>query len=318
MTANGWIQILLFAAIIFALTKPLGIYMFRVFEGDRQPLPRFFGPIERLIYRLCGVDPKEQQDWKAVYCCACSFSARVTLLVTYAIERLQHVLPLNPQNFGPVARGPRVQHCGELHDQYQLAGVRWRIDHELSHADGGACLAQLHLGGGRHRHRARPGARDHLSLAARQLQRRSATSGSILSGRLFTSCCLSRIPVDVGAGLSGSDPKLFVLRGSDDSGRRQADPGHGTGGVAGSHQRTRHQRRRILQRQQRPSVREPHSADEFHRDGADLRHSRGADLHVRPHGAGSEAGLGALCRDGGDVLHGRVGRVLLSRRTATR
>jgi K+-transporting ATPase ATPase A chain len=49
MTPNGWIQILLFALIIFALVKPLGIYMFRVFEGDKQPLPRFFGPIERWI-----------------------------------------------------------------------------------------------------------------------------------------------------------------------------------------------------------------------------------------------------------------------------
>ena len=60
MTANGWTQILLFALIVFLLVKPLGIYMFKVFEGDRQPLPRFFGLIERWIYRLCGVDPKEQ------------------------------------------------------------------------------------------------------------------------------------------------------------------------------------------------------------------------------------------------------------------
>ena len=64
MTINGWIQILLFGAIIFAVTKPLGNYMYRVFEGDRQPLPRLFGAIERLLYKLCGVDPKQQQDWK--------------------------------------------------------------------------------------------------------------------------------------------------------------------------------------------------------------------------------------------------------------
>jgi potassium-transporting ATPase potassium-binding subunit len=101
MTANGWIQILLFAAIIFALTKPLGSYMFRVFEGDRQPLPRFFGPIERFLCRLCGVDPREQQTWKAYTVGMLIFSG-ITLLVTYGIERLQHVLPLNPQNFGPV------------------------------------------------------------------------------------------------------------------------------------------------------------------------------------------------------------------------
>ncbi|HKA33529.1 MAG TPA: potassium-transporting ATPase subunit KdpA, partial [Candidatus Binatia bacterium] len=102
MTLNGWLQILFFSALILAITKPLGVYMFRVFEGDRQPLPRFFGPIERLLYRLCGVDPRQGQDWKAYTLELLIFSA-VTLLVTYAIQRLQQILPLNPQSFGPVA-----------------------------------------------------------------------------------------------------------------------------------------------------------------------------------------------------------------------
>jgi K+-transporting ATPase ATPase A chain len=101
VTVNGWTQILLFAAIVFGITKPLGSYMFRVFEGDRQPLPRLFGPIERLLYRLCGVDPKQGQDWKA-YAVAMLVFSGITLILTYAIQRLQHILPLNPQNFGPV------------------------------------------------------------------------------------------------------------------------------------------------------------------------------------------------------------------------
>src|SRR5215813_4655562 len=101
MSVNGWLQILIFFLVILAVTKPLGIYMFRVFEGDQQPLPRFFGPIERGIYRLCGVDPKEQQTWTQYTLALLLFSA-ITLLVTYAIERLQHGLPLNPQQFGPV------------------------------------------------------------------------------------------------------------------------------------------------------------------------------------------------------------------------
>ncbi|HEY1233616.1 MAG TPA: potassium-transporting ATPase subunit KdpA [Candidatus Binatia bacterium] len=102
MTVNGWVQILIFVLIILAMTKPLGIYMFRVFEGDKQPLVRLFGAMERLLYRLSGVDPKEQQDWKQYTLAVLIFSA-MTLLVTYGIERLQHVLPLNLQNFGPVA-----------------------------------------------------------------------------------------------------------------------------------------------------------------------------------------------------------------------
>jgi K+-transporting ATPase ATPase A chain len=102
MTVNGWIQILLFAVVILAITKPLGIYMFRVFEGDGQPAPRFFGSIERWLYRLSGADSQEQQTWREYTVAMLSFSA-VTLLITYAIQRLQHVLPLNPQNLGPVS-----------------------------------------------------------------------------------------------------------------------------------------------------------------------------------------------------------------------
>jgi potassium-transporting ATPase potassium-binding subunit len=102
MTLIGWLQIIIFAMAVFIFTKPIGIYMFRTFEGDRQPLPRFFGSIEHWIYRLCGVDPKEQQDWKQYALALLVFSA-ITLLVTYAIERLQQVLPLNPQNLGPVS-----------------------------------------------------------------------------------------------------------------------------------------------------------------------------------------------------------------------
>jgi K+-transporting ATPase ATPase A chain len=101
MTTIGWIQILLFSFVVFAVTKPIGIYMFRTFEGGQQPLPRFFGPIERWTYKLCGVDPKEQQDWKQYAVAMLLFSA-ITMLVTYAIERLQHILPLNPAKLGPV------------------------------------------------------------------------------------------------------------------------------------------------------------------------------------------------------------------------
>ena len=121
MTANGWIQILLFAAIIFAITKPLGSYMFRVFEGDRQPLPHLFGAINVALQALrryhrsassarssdCSTSfaaliQSSHQDWKQYTVAMLVFSA-LTLLVTYGIQRLQHVLPLNPQNFGPVA-----------------------------------------------------------------------------------------------------------------------------------------------------------------------------------------------------------------------
>ena len=101
MTAIGWIQIGVFFLVVLALTKPLGSFMFRVFEGDKQPLPAVFGRAERFLYRLCGVDPTKEQTWPVYAFSLLAFSL-FGLLVTYGIERLQHVLPLNPQKLGPV------------------------------------------------------------------------------------------------------------------------------------------------------------------------------------------------------------------------
>jgi K+-transporting ATPase ATPase A chain len=101
MTFIGWAQILVYALVILALTKPLGVYMFRVFEGERQPLRRLFGPIERATYRLCGVDPRVEQTWSQYTVALLVFSA-FGVLVTYAIQRLQGVLPFNPQSLAAV------------------------------------------------------------------------------------------------------------------------------------------------------------------------------------------------------------------------
>jgi len=100
MTFNGWLQIAVFAAIIFALTKPVGLYLYRVYEG-KPLLPRF----ERALYRVCGVDAEREQSWKEYTVSMLLFSA-VGVLVSYVLLRLQHVLPLNPQKFGPV--GPEL------------------------------------------------------------------------------------------------------------------------------------------------------------------------------------------------------------------
>jgi potassium-transporting ATPase potassium-binding subunit len=102
MTANGWLQILIYCAAILAVTKPLGVYMYRVYEGDRQPLPRFFGPVERFLYRACGIDPTREQDWKEYTLALLVFSA-IGVLVTYFIQRFQDVLPLNPQGLAGVS-----------------------------------------------------------------------------------------------------------------------------------------------------------------------------------------------------------------------
>ena len=95
MTANGWIQIAVFALIVFVITRPLGGYMTKVFEGGRTFLSPLLRPLERLIYRLCGVAEDEDQHW-TVYAVAMLLFSLVGFVILYALQRLQAVLPFNP------------------------------------------------------------------------------------------------------------------------------------------------------------------------------------------------------------------------------
>jgi K+-transporting ATPase ATPase A chain len=104
MTAAGWIQLAVFSAVVLALTKPLGGYLHRVFEGERQPLPRVLGPVERALVRLCGVDARKEQTWLQYAGALLAFSL-FSVLAVYAIQRVQGVLPWNPQKFGAVEPG---------------------------------------------------------------------------------------------------------------------------------------------------------------------------------------------------------------------
>src|SRR5215469_7865294 len=101
MTGAAWGQLALFSGLVLLTTKPLGAYMARGFEGERRPLPRLFGPIERFLFRLSGVDPSGEQTWVGYAGSVLALSI-FSLLVTYAILRLQQLLPLNPQKFAAV------------------------------------------------------------------------------------------------------------------------------------------------------------------------------------------------------------------------
>ena len=102
MTANGWFQIAMFLGLILAITKPIGAFMARVFGGERTFLDPVMRPIERLLYRLTGVDEKHEMRWTEYAFTMLLFSG-VTMLVLYLIERVQQVLPWNPQHFAAVA-----------------------------------------------------------------------------------------------------------------------------------------------------------------------------------------------------------------------
>ena len=101
MTLNGWLQILLFVVVVAALVKPLGFFLTRLMSGQRTFLSPVFGPIERGFYRLSGVKPEADQHWTAYAGAMLAFNLAGFLLL-YALMRFQDVLPLNPQEFGPV------------------------------------------------------------------------------------------------------------------------------------------------------------------------------------------------------------------------
>jgi K+-transporting ATPase ATPase A chain len=103
MTVNGWIQILLFLVLIFAVTKPLGVFMTRVFNRERTFLDPLARPVERLLYRVTGVDENHEMRWTE-YAVAMLMFSGVSMLLLYLIERVQQWLPWNPQKFGAVAQ----------------------------------------------------------------------------------------------------------------------------------------------------------------------------------------------------------------------
>jgi K+-transporting ATPase ATPase A chain len=102
VSAFGLVQVGLYLLVLVALVHPLGRYMARVYEGERTWLSPLLSPLERLVYRVAGVDPRSEQDWKQYALAALLFNL-VGLLVLYLLQRLQGVLPLNPQGFGAVA-----------------------------------------------------------------------------------------------------------------------------------------------------------------------------------------------------------------------
>src|ERR1700676_2171334 len=103
MTANGWLQILLLLALVFSITKPLGIFMTRVFNREKTFLDPFLRPVERLVYRLTGVDDQHEMRWTE-YAVAMLLFSGVSMALLYLIQRTQQWQghSLNPQNLANV------------------------------------------------------------------------------------------------------------------------------------------------------------------------------------------------------------------------
>jgi K+-transporting ATPase ATPase A chain len=101
MTGSSMLQMLLYVAVLLLAAKPLGTYMARIYTGEPTWISRALGPLERLVYRICGVDETADMSWVRYALAAMLFNV-LGLLVVYALQRLQNVLPLNPQGLGAV------------------------------------------------------------------------------------------------------------------------------------------------------------------------------------------------------------------------
>src|SRR5437868_12230645 len=101
MTVNGWFQIAVFLLLILAVTKPLGVFMARVFNREKTFMDPVLRPIEKVLYRVTGVDENHEMRWTE-YAIAMLLFSVVSMVVLYLIERLQGYLPFNPQHLGAV------------------------------------------------------------------------------------------------------------------------------------------------------------------------------------------------------------------------
>jgi K+-transporting ATPase ATPase A chain len=158
-----WLQLLAYSAILVALVKPLGAYMARVYEGRPCGLDRVLGPVERLLYRLAGIDPATPMGWKRYTLAMLAFNF-AGFLAVYALQRLQAVLPLNPAGFAAVtpdssfntavsfATNTNWQGYGgetTMSHLVQMAGLA--VQNFVSAATGMACLAAVVRGFARER-----------------------------------------------------------------------------------------------------------------------------------------------------------------------
>ena len=292
VTLNSVLQVAIFLAIVLLLTKPLGLYMYKIFNGERTWLSPVFVPVERFFYRLSGVNPEEEQKWTGYMISVLIFSV-VGMLLLYAFERTQQWQGsfFNPQGLPNVE--PQLafntaasfttntnwqNYTGEQTMSYltQMAGLAF---HQFVSAAAGIALAVALVRG----------------LARRSAQHLGNFWVDLVRCTLYLllPICIVGALVFVSQGMIQNFNAYTVVH-TLNGGTQTHRPG--AGGLDGDHQGPGHQRRRLLQRQRRSSLREPQRlhcpTDHPLRDLA----WRGPVLHVRQVGGRYAPGLGAVDR----------------------
>ena len=162
MSAQDWSQLILYLAVLLALAKPLGAFMARVYGGGRTLLHPALEPAERFAYRVAGINPAAEMSWKHYALALLAFNL-LGLLVLYALQRLQGILPLNPQGFGPIRPDSAFNtatsftsntnwqgYSGETAMSYLTQMLGLTVQNFVSAATGMAVLAALARGFARH------------------------------------------------------------------------------------------------------------------------------------------------------------------------
>jgi len=155
MTANGFLQLAFYLAVLLLLAKPLGGYMARVYEGQNVGLNRALAPLERLLYRLFGIREDAEMDWKT-YALAMVLFNLFGMLLVYLLQRLQGALPLNPQALGAITPDSAFNtaasfasntnwqgYGGEVTMSYLTQMLGLKVQNFLSAASGMAVLVAL-------------------------------------------------------------------------------------------------------------------------------------------------------------------------------
>ena len=324
MTGSGLLQIGVYLLVLVALVKPLGAYMARVFEGERTFFTPVVGPVERLIYRLAGVDPSEETDWRR-YALAVLAVNLVGLVVVFALQRLQAYLPLNPQDFPGVSPDSSFNtavsfasntnwqgYGGETTMSYLTQALGLGVQNFLSAATGIAVLVALARG-----------------LIRRESERIGNFWVDFTRTTLYVLLPLSTLLaiVLVSQGVVQSiapyrtvpllEPLTVETPAVDAQGEPVIGPdgaqvtetvhGDGTDRPARTRrqpdrdQAAGHERGRFLQRQLGASLREPDAAFQLPRGAGDPADPGRTLLHLRAHGPRHAPGLGPARGDARDL-----------------
>ena len=286
MTFAGWAQLVALIVVLGVTAPLLGRYMAKVYDGGPSRLDRVFGPVERLIYRACRIDPEREQRWNVYAFSLLAFSV-VGFFLLYVMQRVQSGLPFNPTDMANVQPALSFNTAVSFVTNTNWQSYAGETHDEPPHPDGGSHGAELRVGRRRHGGDGRADPRPRPGPGSA----RSATSGSTsirTTFRILLPIAFVFAIVLIATGV------IQNTHGFTDGahGRRRdaADPGRPER-QQGVDQAARDERRRLLQRQLRAPVLEPDGLQRLPRALRHPDHPVRAHVHVRADGQGQAPGL---------------------------